>query len=110
MSGSADIEPRPCERAEMKKRFREEQIVAILREGQAGQKTVQELCGAHGVSEPTYYVWKRKYGSMAEPDLKRLRELERENARLKRLLAERDLEVDVMKEFLEKKWPTCPAV
>jgi putative transposase len=87
----------------MKKRFKEEQIVAILREGQAGQKTVQELCRAHGVSEPTYYAWKRKYGSMAEPDVKRLRELEKENARLKRLLAERDLEVDVMKEFLEKK-------
>jgi len=87
----------------MKKRFTEEQVVAILREGQAGQKTVQELCRAHGVSEPTYYAWKRKYGSMAEPDVKRLRELEKENARLKRLLAERDLEVDVMKEFLEKK-------
>jgi putative transposase len=87
----------------MKKRFKEEQIVAILREGQAGQKTVQELCRAYGVSEPTYYAWKRKYGSMAEPDVKRLRELEKENARLKRLLAERDLEVDVMKEFLEKK-------
>ena len=55
------------------------------------------------MSEPTYYAWKRKYGSMAEPDVKRLRELEKENARLKRLLAERDLEVDVMKEFLEKK-------
>ncbi len=87
----------------MKKRFSEEQIVGILREGQTGQKTVQALCRAHGVSEPTYYAWKRKYGSMAEPDVKRLRELEKENARLKRLLAERDLEVDVMKEFLQKK-------
>ncbi len=87
----------------MKKRFSEEQIVGILREGQTGQKTVQALCRAHGVSEPTYYAWKRKYGSMAEPDVKRLRELEKENARLKRLLAERDLEVDVMKELLQKK-------
>lgn len=87
----------------MKKRFSEEQIVGILREGQAGQKTVEELCRAHGIAQPTYYVWKRKYGSMAEPDVKRLKELEKENARLKRLLAERDLEVDVMKEFLEKK-------
>src|SRR3982750_3229519 len=103
MSHPVDIGSRPCERVEMKKRFKEEQIVAILREGQAGQKTVQELCRAHGVSEPTYYAWKRKYGSMAEPDVKRLRELEKENARLKRLPAERDLEVDVMKEFLEKK-------
>ena len=87
----------------MKKRFSEEQIVGILREGQAGQKTVEELCRAHGIAQPTYYGWKRKYGSMNEPDVKRLKELEKENARLKRLLAERDLEVDVMKEFLEKK-------
>src|SRR5688500_10989218 len=103
MSPSGDIESRPCERVEMKKRFSEEQIVGILREGQGGQKTVEELCRAHGVSQPTYYAWKRKYGSMAEPDVKGLKELEKENARLKRLLAERDLEVDVMKEFLQKK-------
>jgi putative transposase len=89
----------------MKKRFSEEQIVAILREGQAGQKTVEQLCRAHGISQPTYYVWKRKYGSMSEPDVKRLKELEKENARLKRLLAERDVEIDVMKEFIEKKSP-----
>lgn len=89
----------------MKKRFTEEQIVAILREGEAGQKTVEQLCREHGISQPTYYVWKRKYGSMAEPDVKRLKELEKENARLKRLLAERDVEIDVMKEFIEKKSP-----
>ena len=87
----------------MKKRFTEEQIVAILREGEKGAKTVAELCRSHGVAELSYYGWKRKYGSMSEPDVKRLRELEKENARLKRLLAERDVEIDVMKEFLEKK-------
>ena len=87
----------------MKKRFSEEQIVAILREGQVGQKTIEQLCREYGISSPTYYAWKRKYGSMSEPDLKRLRELEKENARLKRLLAERELAIDVMKEFLEKK-------
>jgi putative transposase len=87
----------------MKKRFSEEQIVAILRDGQVGQKSVDALCREHGISQPTYYAWKRKYGSMAEPEVKRLRELEKETARLKRLLAERDLEIDVMKEFLEKK-------
>ena len=86
-----------------KRRFSEEQIVAILRDGERGEKTVEQLCRAHGISQPTYYVWKRKYGSMGEPEVKRLRELERENARLKRLLAERDLEIDVMKEFVKKK-------
>jgi putative transposase len=87
----------------MKKRFTEEQIVAILRDGQVGTKSVEQLCREHGISQPTYYVWKRKYGSMGEPEVRRLRELEKENARLKRLLAERELAIDVMKEFLEKK-------
>ena len=87
----------------MKKRFTEEQIIRVLREGQSGSKTVEQLCREHGVSQPTYYGWKRKYGSMSEPDVKRLREMEKENARLKRLLAERELALDVMKEFLEKK-------
>ena len=87
----------------MKKRFSEEQIVAILREGQAGQKTVEQLCRAHGIAQPTYYGWKRKYGSMAEPDVPRLRDLEKENGQPKRLLAERDPELDVVKAFLEKK-------
>ena len=87
----------------MKKRFSEEQVVAILREGQVGQKSVEQLCREHGVSQPTYYAWKRRYAAMNEPDVKRLRELEKENGRLKRLLAERDVEIDVMKEFLEKK-------
>ena len=89
----------------MKKRFSEEQIVVILRNGESGEKTVEQLCREHGVSQATYYGWKRKYGSMAEPDVKRLKELEKENARLKRLLAERDVEIDVMKEFVSKKSP-----
>jgi putative transposase len=87
----------------MKKRFSEEQSVAILREGQSGERTVEQLCRAHGIAHRTYYGWKRRYGSMAEPDVRRLRDLEKENARLKRLLAERDLELDVVKEFLEKR-------
>jgi putative transposase len=89
----------------MKKRFSEEQIVGILREAELGNKTVEQICRDHGVSENTYYGWKRKYASMSEPDVKRLRELEKENARLKRLLAERDVELDVMKEIAEKKLP-----
>ena len=87
----------------MKKRFSDEQIVAILRAGQRGDKTVQQICREYGISQPTYYVWKHKYGSMGQADVKRLRELEKENSRLKRLLAERELAMDVMKEFLEKK-------
>lgn len=75
----------------------------ILAEADRGEKTVEAICRQHNVSTPTYYVWKRKYGSMAEPDVRRLREFEKENARLKKLLAERSLEIDVMKEFLEKK-------
>jgi len=87
----------------MKKRFSEEQIVAILREAEVGQKTVGDICRRHAISEPTFYVWRRKYGSMGESEVRRLRELEKENVRLKRLLAERDVEVDVMKEALQKK-------
>jgi putative transposase len=87
----------------MKKRFTEEQIVAILREGQSGQKTIEQLCKEQNIATPTYYGWKRKYGAMDEPDVKRLRELEKENARLKKLLAERDVEIDVAKELLQKK-------
>ena len=87
----------------MKKRFSEEQIVAILRDAESGQKPVGEVCRKYAISSPTFYVWRRKYGSMAESEVKRLRELEKENARLKRLLAERDVEVDVMKELLQKK-------
>lgn len=87
----------------MKKRFSEEQIVAILREAEAGDKTVAQLARQHGISEPTFYVWRRKYGGMEQAEVRRLRELEKENLRLKRLLAERDLEVDVIKELLKKK-------
>ena len=87
----------------MKKRFTEEQIVAILRDAESGQKPAGKVCRRHSISVPTFYAWRRKYGSMAESDVKRLRELEKENARLKRLLAERDVEVDVMKELLQKK-------
>ena len=86
-----------------KKRFSEERIVAVLREGERGEKTVQEICRAVGISQPTYYVWRRKYGSMGKPEVRRLRELEKENTRLKKIVAERELEIDVMKEFLEKK-------
>lgn len=86
----------------MKPRFTEAQIIGFLREAERGEKTVGELCRGHGVSEQTFYRWRRKYGGMAEKDVRRLRELDRENARLKRLLAERDLEIDALRELLGK--------
>jgi putative transposase len=87
----------------MKKRFSDEQIVAFLRQVESSEKSVAEVCREGGFSQPTYYQWKKKFGSMAEPEVKRLRELEKENVRLKRILAERDLELDVVKEYLQKK-------
>jgi putative transposase len=89
----------------MKKRFSDEQIVGFLREAELGTKSIEQLAREHGFSPNSYYVWKRKFGAMTEPDVKRARELEKENARLKRLLAERDVEIDVMKEIIEKKLP-----
>jgi putative transposase len=89
----------------MKKRFSDEQIVAILREGQTGQKSVGVLCREHGIAVPTYYGWRRRFAAMDTPDVRCLRELEKDNARLTRLLAERDVEIDVMKEIIERKLP-----
>ncbi len=86
-----------------RKRFTEEQIVSILRAAQTSGQTVSEVCRKHGISEPTFYVWRRKYESMSEPEVRRLRELEKENSRLKKLVAERDLELDAMKELVSKK-------
>jgi len=86
------------------KRFSEEAIVRILKEAECRTSTVQEICRKHGISEQSYYRWRKKYGGMTVSEMKRLKELEKENARLKRLLAERDLELDVAKELLEKNW------
>jgi len=87
----------------VKKRFSEEQIVGILREAEAGV-AIKDLCRKHGFSEASYYVWRSKYGGMEVPDVKRLKNLEAENARLKRLLAESLLENEVTREALRKKW------
>jgi putative transposase len=85
-----------------KKRYTSEQIVGILREAEKGESSIGDVCKRYGVSEATFYRWRKVYGNMRVPEVKRLRELEQENARLKRLLAERDLEIDLVKEYLEK--------
>ena len=84
-------------------RFTEEQIIAVLREHDAGAKTA-DLARKHGISEATLYNWKAKYGGMDVSDAKRLRALEDENRRLKKLLAESMLDQAALKELLTKKW------
>ncbi len=87
----------------MKKRFSEEQIIGFLREGDRGVP-VKELCRKHGFSDASYYLWRSKFGGMDVSDAKRLKALEPENAKLKKLLAEEVLEKEVIKEALRKKW------
>jgi len=85
------------------KRYTEEQIIRILREAEAG-KTVAAVCREHGVSEYSFYRWRKKFGGMDVSEARRLRELEGENARLKRIVAQQALDNDAMKELLRKKW------
>src|SRR5829696_1597679 len=94
----------PSTRVErMKKtRFTEEQMVTILRE--ADEKSVPEVAKKHGVSAQTIYGWRKHFGTLEPADIKRLRQLEQENGRLKKILADRDLELDVLKEIARKKW------
>jgi putative transposase len=83
-------------------RFSQEKIVGILKEADCKISTIGELCRKHGVSEQTFYRWRRKYGGLSVSEARRLKDLEKENSRLKRLLAERDVEIDVMKDVLSK--------
>lgn len=85
-----------------KSRYSDEQIVRILRE--ADKSPVPEVAKRHGVSEQSIYGWRKRFGAMNSDDVKHLKLLEQENARLKKLLAERDLEIEVMKEITAKKW------
>ena len=85
-----------------KSRFTESQIVAILKEADAGMK-VRDLCRKHGISDATYYNWKSKYGGMSASELKRMREVEAENAKLKRMYADLALENAAMKDLIAKR-------
>lgn len=85
-----------------RKQFTDEQIVAALRDAEA--TTIAEAARKHGVSEPSIHRWKKQYANMEALDVRELKRLKDENGRLKKLLAERDLEVEVMKEIQGKKW------
>ena len=85
-----------------KSRFTETQIIAILKEADAGMK-VEDICRKHGISNATYYNWKSKYGGMEASDIMRIKELEEENAKLKKLFANVSLENHAMKELFAKK-------
>jgi len=87
----------------VKKRFSEDQIIGFLREADAGL-SVKDLCRKHGFSEASYYAWKAKFGGMTVSEAQKLKALEAENGKLKRLLANSMLEIDAMKEVLSRKW------
>ena len=84
-------------------RFNDEQIIGILKEQEAGAVTV-DACRRHGISEATFYKWKAKFGGLEVTEAKRLRTLEEENAKLKKLLAEAMLDIAVLKDISSKKW------
>jgi putative transposase len=84
-------------------KYTEEQIIGAIKQHEAGTKT-QDICRKLGISEQTFYKWKSKFGGMEVSDAKRLRALEEENSRLKRLLAEAELDKAALKEVLSKKW------
>jgi putative transposase len=85
-----------------KSRFTEEQVIGVLKEADAGMK-VADLCRKHGISDATFYNWRSRYGGMDVSEARRLRQLEEENQRLKRLVADQALDIQVLKEVLGKK-------
>lgn len=87
----------------MKKRFSEEQMINILKEADSGMK-IADLCRKHNISNATYYAWKAKFGGMEASEAQRLRSLEEENRKLKRLVADQALDIMGLKELVSKKW------
>ena len=87
----------------MKKRHSEEQIIRILREAESHERPIKDVCRQHNITEQTLYRWRNKYGGMEVPDVRKLKGLETENAKLKRLVAEQLLVIDGLKEFSQKK-------
>lgn len=87
----------------VRRRFTEEQIIGILKQADAGMKTA-DLCREHGISDATFYKWKAKFGGMTVSDAKRLKALEEENRRLKHLVADLTLDIQVLKELSSKNW------
>ena len=86
-----------------KSKFSDTQIIAILKQNEVGQ-AVPDLCREHGISSATFYKWRAKYGGLDVPMMSRLKELEAENSRLKKMYAEERLKAEILKEVLEKKW------
>jgi putative transposase len=84
-------------------RFSEEQIIEILKQGEAGAKT-NDLCRQHGISAATFYAWRSKFGGMDVSEAKRLKQLEEENGKLKRIVADQALDITMLKDLLGKKW------
>ena len=85
------------------KRYSEEQIIRILREAEAGS-SVAEVCRRHGVSEWSFYRWRQKYGGMTVSDAKRLKVLQEENSRLKKIVAQQAIDIDLLREINSKNW------
>lgn len=86
-----------------KSKFSEEQIIGVLREA-AGETPVKAVCARHNISEATFYKWRSKYGGMEVNEARRLRSLEEENGRLKRLVADQAVQIQILKEVNSKKW------
>jgi putative transposase len=90
--------------AKMKKRFSEEQVIGILREGEVDGVVIRDICRKHNISEQTFFRWRSRFGGMTVSDAHKLKELEAENLRLKKMLAEQMLAIEGLKEIATKKW------